>query len=285
MKSTKAKVLHEVAGEPLLGHVLRALHEAGVDDVVVVVGHQREKVAEYLHTVAPTARTAVQPEMRGTGDAVRQAMPAVRPGRRHDHGPGRRHPAAQGQHAAGTGRRPCRVRCRRHRAHRAAARPDRVRPDRARRGRGAAHRRAQGRQRGGVGDRRDQQRLVPVRGCGAARRAGAPDQPQRPGRGVPHRRHRLARRGRPVGQRTSDRGRRRDPRHQRPRATGRRRSRAAGAYGAALDARGRDDRGPGHHLDRGRCPDRARRGHPPQYPPGRCHPGGHRGGRSVRTAR
>ena len=79
MKSTKAKVLHEVAGEPLLGHVLRALHGAGVDDVIVVVGHQREKVAEYLHTVAPTARTAVQPEMRGTGDAVRQAMPAVVP--------------------------------------------------------------------------------------------------------------------------------------------------------------------------------------------------------------
>jgi bifunctional UDP-N-acetylglucosamine pyrophosphorylase / glucosamine-1-phosphate N-acetyltransferase len=79
MKSQKAKVLHEVAGEPLLGHVLRALHGAGIDDVVVVVGHQREKVADYLHTVAPTARTAVQPEMRGTGDAVRQAMPEVAP--------------------------------------------------------------------------------------------------------------------------------------------------------------------------------------------------------------
>lgn len=77
MKSTKAKVLHEVAGEPLLGHVLRALHEAGVDDVVVVVGHQREKVIEYLHAAAPSARTAVQETMRGTGDAVRQAMPQV----------------------------------------------------------------------------------------------------------------------------------------------------------------------------------------------------------------
>jgi len=75
MKSAKAKVLHEVAGEPLLGHVLRALREAGVDDVVVVVGHQRETVAEYLHSVAPTARTAVQPEMRGTGDAVNHALP------------------------------------------------------------------------------------------------------------------------------------------------------------------------------------------------------------------
>ncbi|HQR80763.1 MAG TPA: bifunctional UDP-N-acetylglucosamine diphosphorylase/glucosamine-1-phosphate N-acetyltransferase GlmU, partial [Actinomycetota bacterium] len=77
MKSTKAKVLHEVAGEPLLGHVLRSLRQAGIDDVIVVVGHQREAVAEYLHTVAPNARTAVQPEMRGTGDAVKHALPDV----------------------------------------------------------------------------------------------------------------------------------------------------------------------------------------------------------------
>ena len=77
MKSTKAKVLHEVAGEPLLGHVLRALREADINDVIVVVGHQREKVAEYLQIAAPTARTAVQEQMRGTGDAVRHAMPLV----------------------------------------------------------------------------------------------------------------------------------------------------------------------------------------------------------------
>jgi bifunctional UDP-N-acetylglucosamine pyrophosphorylase/glucosamine-1-phosphate N-acetyltransferase len=77
MKSTKAKVLHEVAGEPLLGHVLRAVHAATIEDVVVVVGHQREAVAEYLAAVAPTARTAVQQQMRGTGDAVRQALPQI----------------------------------------------------------------------------------------------------------------------------------------------------------------------------------------------------------------
>jgi bifunctional UDP-N-acetylglucosamine pyrophosphorylase/glucosamine-1-phosphate N-acetyltransferase len=77
MKSDTAKVLHKVAGEPLLGHVLRALSDAQFDDVVVVVGHQREAVTEYLHSVAPQARTAVQERMRGTGDAVKQAMPDV----------------------------------------------------------------------------------------------------------------------------------------------------------------------------------------------------------------
>ena len=77
MKSNKAKVLHEVAGEPLVGHVLRAVTQAGIPDVVVVVGHQREKVIEYLGQAYPSARTAVQETMRGTGDAVRQAMPEV----------------------------------------------------------------------------------------------------------------------------------------------------------------------------------------------------------------
>lgn len=77
MKSTKAKVLHEVAGEPLLGHVLRAVHEAGIEDVIVVVGHQREQVGQYAQSVAPGVRIAVQPGMRGTGDAVKHALPEV----------------------------------------------------------------------------------------------------------------------------------------------------------------------------------------------------------------
>ncbi|MEI2785477.1 MAG: bifunctional UDP-N-acetylglucosamine diphosphorylase/glucosamine-1-phosphate N-acetyltransferase GlmU [Candidatus Nanopelagicales bacterium] len=77
MKSSKAKVLHEVAGEPLVGHVLRAVAQAGIPDAVVVVGHQREQVIEYLAGAHPHARTAVQEQMRGTGDAVRQAMPEV----------------------------------------------------------------------------------------------------------------------------------------------------------------------------------------------------------------
>lgn len=77
MKSNTAKVLHEVAGEPLVGHVLRAVHGAGIPDVVVVVGHQRERVVEYLAAAYPQARSAVQETMRGTGDAVRQALPEV----------------------------------------------------------------------------------------------------------------------------------------------------------------------------------------------------------------
>lgn len=77
MKSTKAKVLHEVAGRPLVGHVVSALAGAQIPDVVVVVGHQREQVIEYLADAHPSARTAVQERMRGTGDAVRCALPEI----------------------------------------------------------------------------------------------------------------------------------------------------------------------------------------------------------------
>ena len=67
MKSETAKVLPEVAGEPLLGHVVRAVPDAGIEDVVVVVGHQRETVRAYLERRHPSVHTAVQEIMRGTG--------------------------------------------------------------------------------------------------------------------------------------------------------------------------------------------------------------------------
>lgn len=79
MKSDKAKVLHEVAGEPLVGHVLRALNGAHIEDIIVVVGHQREAVSQYVHSFLPSVQVAVQEQMRGTGDAVKQALPDVPP--------------------------------------------------------------------------------------------------------------------------------------------------------------------------------------------------------------
>lgn len=48
MKTGKPKVLHRIAGKPLLGHVLDVVFEAGVDKSVVVAGYGIEEVAEYL---------------------------------------------------------------------------------------------------------------------------------------------------------------------------------------------------------------------------------------------
>lgn len=77
MRSDLPKVLHPLAGEPLAAHAIRAARAAGVDAVVVVVGHQAELVRADLGPRFSDLRFALQPEMLGTGDAVRCALPAL----------------------------------------------------------------------------------------------------------------------------------------------------------------------------------------------------------------
>src|SRR5690606_36419919 len=78
MKSKKAKVLHELCGRPMIHHVVDAAITAGVGDVVVVVGFDGASVrAAVGGAFGERARTAEQPEQRGTGHAVQCAMPAV----------------------------------------------------------------------------------------------------------------------------------------------------------------------------------------------------------------
>ena len=75
MKSDLAKVLHPMAGEPLLAHVLRALEDTGVPRVLVVIGHQRERVREAF--AGAPVEWVVQAEQRGTGHAIQMARPAL----------------------------------------------------------------------------------------------------------------------------------------------------------------------------------------------------------------
>ena len=75
MKSDLHKVLHPVAGRPMLLHLLAALGELGPARTVVVVGAGREQVER---AVAPLgAETALQAEQLGTGHAVQQAEAAL----------------------------------------------------------------------------------------------------------------------------------------------------------------------------------------------------------------
>ena len=90
MKSSLPKVLHSIAGRPLVHYPVRAALEAGCGEVVVVVGHGREHLEGYLSEAfgasargVPEAwkgkvKTAVQKEQRGTGDAARAGLDAVR---------------------------------------------------------------------------------------------------------------------------------------------------------------------------------------------------------------
>lgn len=71
MKSSQSKLLHQVAGRSMLSHAISAAEALTPENLVVVVGHQREQVEAHLADIAPHAITALQENQNGTGDAVR----------------------------------------------------------------------------------------------------------------------------------------------------------------------------------------------------------------------
>ncbi|MFC4783471.1 bifunctional UDP-N-acetylglucosamine diphosphorylase/glucosamine-1-phosphate N-acetyltransferase GlmU [Nocardioides sp. MAHUQ-72] len=77
MKSKTMKVLHPLGGRSMIGHVLTAVREVEPEQVVAVVGHQREQVGPHIHELMPEAVLAVQETQDGTGHAVRVAVEAV----------------------------------------------------------------------------------------------------------------------------------------------------------------------------------------------------------------
>ncbi|MET9801445.1 bifunctional UDP-N-acetylglucosamine diphosphorylase/glucosamine-1-phosphate N-acetyltransferase GlmU [Streptomyces sp. NPDC006368] len=74
MKSKTPKVLHEICGRSLVGHVVSAARELEPEHLCVVVGHAREQVTAHLEEHYAGTRTAVQYEQNGTGHAVRMAL-------------------------------------------------------------------------------------------------------------------------------------------------------------------------------------------------------------------
>ena len=78
MHSSLPKVLHRLAGRPLLGHVLDTARALGPQGIVVVHGHGGDEV----RAAFPGADLlwVEQAEQLGTGHAVAQALPAVPPG-------------------------------------------------------------------------------------------------------------------------------------------------------------------------------------------------------------
>jgi bifunctional UDP-N-acetylglucosamine pyrophosphorylase / glucosamine-1-phosphate N-acetyltransferase len=75
MQSAVPKILHEIAGRPMILHVLSALEPVRPTATVVVLGPGMDEVAQ---TVAP-ATVAVQSQPRGTGDAVKAARSGLAP--------------------------------------------------------------------------------------------------------------------------------------------------------------------------------------------------------------
>jgi len=76
MKSALPKVLHKVAGLPLLGHVAKALKAAGVDRIVVVTSAAGEDVRGFAKSLG--ADSAIQQQQLGTGHAAACARDALK---------------------------------------------------------------------------------------------------------------------------------------------------------------------------------------------------------------
>jgi len=74
MRSKLPKPLHPICGLPMTAHVIRACREAGVERIVVVVGHEAERVRAGLGS---EVEYALQETPRGSGDAARAAQPLL----------------------------------------------------------------------------------------------------------------------------------------------------------------------------------------------------------------
>jgi bifunctional UDP-N-acetylglucosamine pyrophosphorylase/glucosamine-1-phosphate N-acetyltransferase len=79
MKSARPKVLHRLAGQALLQHVLRTAAALGADRIIIITGHGADEVEQAID--APGLRFVRQMPQLGTGHAVQQAAPLL-----HDEG-------------------------------------------------------------------------------------------------------------------------------------------------------------------------------------------------------
>jgi bifunctional UDP-N-acetylglucosamine pyrophosphorylase/glucosamine-1-phosphate N-acetyltransferase len=77
MRSSLPKVLHPVAGQPLLAHVLHAAPNGKDARLAVVIGPDHQAVADQVRRIRPDATTYVQRERLGTAHALLAAREAI----------------------------------------------------------------------------------------------------------------------------------------------------------------------------------------------------------------
>ena len=76
MKSDTPKVLHTIFDKTLLGYVIEAVNKTSlVDENFIIVGHQAERVEDYIKQNYDNAKTVVQSPQLGTGHAVSMVLP------------------------------------------------------------------------------------------------------------------------------------------------------------------------------------------------------------------
>jgi bifunctional UDP-N-acetylglucosamine pyrophosphorylase / glucosamine-1-phosphate N-acetyltransferase len=75
MRSSLPKVLHPVAGRPMVSHVIETAHQLGADAIHLVYGHGGELLQQRLDDAS--VQWVLQAEQLGTGHAVAQATPTI----------------------------------------------------------------------------------------------------------------------------------------------------------------------------------------------------------------
>lgn len=78
MQSDMPKVLHQIAGAPMLAHAIRSAEVLNPTRTIVVAGHGFDDVKSSLDTFAPDAEVVLQQEQKGTAHAVDAARDALR---------------------------------------------------------------------------------------------------------------------------------------------------------------------------------------------------------------
>ncbi|WP_292461743.1 NTP transferase domain-containing protein, partial [Mesorhizobium sp.] len=80
MKSAMPKVLHAIAGLPMVAHVVKAAEAAGATGLALVIGHGADEMRKAVQKFAPKAETFVQENRLGTAHAVLAAREAIAKG-------------------------------------------------------------------------------------------------------------------------------------------------------------------------------------------------------------
>lgn len=80
MKSAMPKVLHAIAGLPMVAHVVKAAEAAGATGLALVIGHGADEMRKAVQKFAPKAETFVQEKRLGTAHAVLAAREAIAKG-------------------------------------------------------------------------------------------------------------------------------------------------------------------------------------------------------------
>lgn len=80
LTATRPKVMLPIAGKPLLEHLVRSIHDAGIHDIIIVVGYQEDTIRDWFgngQSFGVSIRYVVQRQQKGTADALLAAEPFI----------------------------------------------------------------------------------------------------------------------------------------------------------------------------------------------------------------